>query len=334
MIKMPFEDILAKIKTSSGLTDAEIEAKIKAKCDQLSGLVSKEGAAHIIANEYGIKLFDKISGKVTLKEVLPGMRDLEVAGKIAQVFPVREFQKENGTGKVGNFTIVDTTGVMRIVCWGEQANLVTTLQPNTIVLIKGTYAKENQGKAELHCNDRTVIELNPPGVDIPVEVGLVQPTSQRAPAVRKSVKELVEGQENVEIMGAVVQLYDPRFWEACPSCNKRAKAQAGGYVCDEHGAVTPDYSYVLNCFLDDGSENIRVVFFKNQAQRLTGKNHSQFLAIKDNPLEFESVKHELLGQMVKIVGKVQKNIMFDRLEFVAQLVVANPNPAEELAKVQ
>lgn len=332
MIKMPYEEILAKLKTSTGLSDAELEMKIKAKCDQLSGLISKEGAAHIVANEYGIKLFEKINGKVTIKEILSGMRDLEVSGKVAAVYGVREFQRENGSGKVGNFMLADPTGTMRIVCWGTQADVLAKLQPGMIVTVKGGYSKENQGKPELHCNDRTTIVLNPEGVVVPVEISSVA-TAQRTVS-RKTIKELAEGQDNVELLGAVVQLYDPRFWEACPQCNKRVKNNGGSFSCDAHGDVTPDYSYVMNCFLDDGTENIRVVFFKNQAQRLTGKTHPQFLACKDTPVEFESIKHELLGQMIKVVGKVQKNSMFDRLEFVAQTVYPNPNPEEEIAKIQ
>ncbi|MFQ5620668.1 MAG: OB-fold nucleic acid binding domain-containing protein [Candidatus Nanoarchaeia archaeon] len=333
MIKMPYDDILAKIEAGSDLDRNSIETKIKAKCDQLSGLISKEGAAHIVANELGVKLFEKVTGKVTLKDMLPGMRDLEVVGKVSAVYEVREFQGRNGPGKVGNFMLADETGVSRVVCWGHQAELVSKLQQGNVILIKGCYVKENQGRTELHCNDRTQIEVNPDGVEVNVDVSSVQ-APQRAAATRVPIKELKEGQENVEVMGAIVQIHDPRFWEACPQCNRRAKHNSGVYMCDTHGEVKIDFSYVMNCFIDDGSDNIRVVFFKNQAQRLTEKSHQEFLAYRENPGAFEDVKHDLLGKMVKLTGKVQKNSMFDRLEFVSQLVDPKPNPEAELAKVE
>ena len=334
MIQMPYDDILTKIEASSGLDRASLEAKIKAKCEQLSGLISKEGAAHIVANELGVKLFEKVTGKITIKDMLPGMRDLELVGKVSAVYEVREFQGRNGPGKVGNLMIADETGSTRVVCWGHQAELVPKLAQGNVLRIKGCYVKENQGRAELHCNDSTQIELNPEGVGVDVDVSMVQSSPQRAPSSRVTIKDLQEGQENVEVMGAVVQIYDPRFWEACPQCNKRAKNNGGVFQCDTHGQVIPDFSYVMNCFIDDGSDNIRVVFFKNQAQHLTQKTHEEFLMYRENPTSFEDVKHDLLGKMVKLSGKVQKNSMFDRLEFVSQIVDANPNPEEELAKSQ
>ena len=50
MIKVPLSTIIEKIKENSNLTIDDINSKIKEKMDQLSGLISDEGAAHIIAN--------------------------------------------------------------------------------------------------------------------------------------------------------------------------------------------------------------------------------------------------------------------------------------------
>ena len=55
MFKLPLQDIINKIKEKTELSEAEINSKINQKLDQLSGLISKEGAAHIIANELGVK---------------------------------------------------------------------------------------------------------------------------------------------------------------------------------------------------------------------------------------------------------------------------------------
>ena len=54
---MHYDDIVNKINEASGLSKVDIEDKVKTKMNQLSGLVSKEGAATIIANELGVKLF-------------------------------------------------------------------------------------------------------------------------------------------------------------------------------------------------------------------------------------------------------------------------------------
>jgi len=56
MIQVPIKDVIAKICASSGMTEEEVTKKISSKIEQLYGLVSEEGAAHIIANELGIKI--------------------------------------------------------------------------------------------------------------------------------------------------------------------------------------------------------------------------------------------------------------------------------------
>ena len=48
--------------------------------------------------------------------------------------------------------------------------------------------------------------------------------------------------------------------------------------------------------------------------------------------KFEEIKTELLGNIIKIGGRVKKNLFFDRLEFVANDVTLNPNPEEEIKK--
>src|SRR3989339_2176741 len=105
MLQMPYAEIVEKIKEKSDLSDADIQAKVDEKLEQLSGLISKEGAAHIIANELGVKLFEQISGRLQIKNVLSGMRNVEVLGKVTDIYDVREFNTSNRQGKVGNFII-------------------------------------------------------------------------------------------------------------------------------------------------------------------------------------------------------------------------------------
>jgi len=119
MIKMPYNDILEKIKEKSGLSEEEIKEKIDTKLKQLSGLISKEGAAHIVANELGVKLFDALGGKLQIKNILAGMRSVEVVGKVLRVFELREFNSKGRAGKVASFVIGDETGTIRIVMWGD-----------------------------------------------------------------------------------------------------------------------------------------------------------------------------------------------------------------------
>jgi len=46
------------------------------------------------------------------------------------------------------------------------------------------------------------------------------------------------------------------------------------------------------------------------------------------------MKNELIGNMVKLVGRVNKNEMFDRLEFVSGLVYTDVNPEDEIKRLE
>jgi len=323
MIKMPYNDILEKIQEKSGLSEQEINKRINKKLDQLSGLISKEGAAHILANELGIKLFDSLGGKLQIKNILSGMRSVEVVGKVTQVFELREFNSKGRSGKVASFIIGDETGTIRVVMWGDQADNIAKLKEGMIIRIANGYVRESQNRKEIHLNNMGKLIISPKGETI----GEVKETSS---GKRKKINQLNENDSNVEILGTIVQVFDPRFFEICPECGRRAKLQEDGFVCETHGSITPNYSFVLNLFLDDGTDNIRVVCFRNQALKLLNKTQEQMLEYKDNSEKFEDMKTELLGNIVKIIGRTTKNEMFDRLEFISQLVFPNPDPDEEI----
>ena len=56
---MDFDEILKKIVEKTGSSEDDIKKKIAEKQRELSNLVSKDGAAYIIAKELGIELFPK-----------------------------------------------------------------------------------------------------------------------------------------------------------------------------------------------------------------------------------------------------------------------------------
>ncbi len=327
MIKIPYEEIVLKINEKTNMTTTEIEERVERKLKQLSGLISREGAAHIVANELGVKVFEPLSGKLQIKNILTGMRDVETIGKVLQVYEIKEFSNETRSGKVASILIGDETSAIRVVMWGSQAENVSNLGQGFIVKILGGYVRENNGRKEIHLNDRSQLIINPKGETInEVAAELKQGT-------RKGIKDLNENDNDVELLGTIVQVFDIRFYEVCPKCSKRARPSVDLFVCSEHGNVMPSYAYVLNAVLDDGTETIRCVFFRNQVERLLNLNQEQLLKFKNEPTEFEAAKNDLLGTIIKINGRANKNSLFNRLEFVANAVDIKPNPEEELKRL-
>ena len=59
MMKIPFDEAVQKISQAAGLSPEDIQQKIIQKTSQFSGLLSRDGAAYIVANELGVKLFQR-----------------------------------------------------------------------------------------------------------------------------------------------------------------------------------------------------------------------------------------------------------------------------------
>ncbi len=325
-MKIPYEDIAAKIMHEAGISESELNEKVDEKLQSLSGLISREGAAHIIANELGVKIDEEFQGRAPVDKITPGMGTVNVLVKIQKIFDEKSFDTGTRKGKVRSFIGGDETGTIRIVVWNDLVNAIQTIKEGDIIKIDNAYAKENNSQKEIHLNDRSKIEINPVGENVG-DVKLTQ--IQR---IRKKIDALQESDANVELLGTIVQSFEPRYFEVCPFCNKRARMVAGGtdFVCEAHGRVTPKYSYVLNAVLDDGTGSVRAVFFKSQAEILTKKTESEILAMKDSQEKIEQLKTDLLGEIIKVVGRVNKNTMFNRIEFVTQLVFRNPDPEEEI----
>src|SRR3990172_2230060 len=110
-----YERILDKIARISGLGRGELEQRIAAKRSKLSGLISLEGAAQVVAAELGISFENE---KLKINELLPSMRKVNTVGKVINIFPVRTFTTKRGEqSKVVNLWIADETSNIKTVLW-------------------------------------------------------------------------------------------------------------------------------------------------------------------------------------------------------------------------
>jgi len=310
-----YDEIVSKLK-EKGLGENEIEEKINKKMDQLSGLISKEGAAHIIANELGIKIFEDI-GEIKIEKARSGMRNVNLNGKLTINFGIRSFKKEKREGRVGSFVIGDETGSIRVVLWDEaHLSKMEQIKEESIVRVENGYIKENNGYKEIHLNSNSKFELNPKGVKIDV---VKANGISNLNFNEKKIKELNAG-DRASIKGTIVQVFDPRFYEVCGQCGKRLIVDNGSFNCTQHGKISPAYSCVVNCVLDDGTESVRVVCFRELAASFLGIPNNDLLRMRELPGEFEKIKENLLGKQIKADGRANRNEMFDRIEFIAASV--------------
>lgn len=240
------------------------------------------------------------------------MRNVNINGKLVVNFGVREFKNEKRAGKVGSFLIGDETGAIRVVLWDMQhINFMEKLHDGDIIRVENGYIKENNGYKEIHLNNISRFSLNPDGIKInEVKVNGISEFKN------KEIKDLVQN-DRVAIRGTIVQAFEPRFYETCGECGGKVVIEDGGFKCAQHNKVNTKFACVVNCVLDDGSESIRVACFRENACKLISVSEEELLTVKDNPGKFEALKDSILGKQIKVEGRVNKNLMFDRLEFIA-----------------
>lgn len=334
MVVLTKEQIIQKIMDSTSLSLDQVNTKIKQKLDQLSGLVSPDGAAHIVANELGVQVIPSTDQVLKINNLLEGLRNVELNVKVMKKFDKKDFQSARGPGKLASFIVADDSGRMRATFWNDKVDeFYDKFNENDTITIKNAYVRKNNysGGLDLNLGDNCEIIVNPKGVEIDVQ----NYTPEQAQ--RKKISELQATDFNAEILATIVQVSDIRFWETCPKCNKKPRYEDEKYICKEHGEIPAKelgYSYVLNCYLDDGSASIRTVFWREQVQKLLEETHENILKFREEPDLFETYKSSLLGEMIKVSGRVNKNEAFDRIEFVANNIEKNPNPEQEIKNIK
>ncbi len=296
MVEENYEIILGKIAGSSGLEKSEIERRVEAKRARLSGLISKEGAAQIIAAELGIS-FDK--GKLKINELLPGMRKVNTFGKVIGLSPVRSFTTKKGdSGKVLNLTLADETSNVKVVLWDT----------NHIQLIEKGEVKEG-----------SIVEIINGGMrDGEVHLGSFSEFKLSEESVGDVITEKITKEKKLSDLrisdrasarAFIVQAFDPKFFFVCPICKKKTVQENGVFSCVEHGVISPEKRIILNIILDDGTETIRSVLFHETVHKLG-------IDKLDDSLFIEQQKQNLFGKEMLFMGDVRMNKFFNTPEFV------------------
>ncbi len=298
------DDLIKRISFASGMSEEDVKGKIEEKKDELSGLISDEGAAFLVAKEMGISV--AAQQKLHIGSVVPGMQNVDVTGKIMKISPLREFKTEKAEGRVMNITIADETGSARISLWNEETDKMNFKQGD-VIRIKGYVKEDNFGGAEIRLGRYGMLAKSD---------DVIEAVSTKRQAERSKISELREGQYK-EIRAAVVQVFEGNvFYEVCPECKARLKEE-NDYKCDEHGEVNPEYGMIVTCIADDGTGNIRAVLFNEQAEKLIGMTKIDAKKLFDRKKKLTAVLEKVaIGRDYLFSGKVRRNNFFDRLEFV------------------
>jgi len=284
--------LVERITQASNLTKEEIDRKVEAKRAKLSGLVSKEGAAQIVAAELGIN-FDKERMKIS--ELVQGMKKANIIGKVITISPVRSFNKNGRDGKVANLLVADSSGNAKAVFW--DTNHISLIEQGKIKkddVIEISNAQVRNG--ELHLSSFSDVKLSKETLG---EVITKKVFSE------KKLKDAKSG-ENLRTRALIVQIFEPRYFEVCPECGKKVIDNE----CKIHGKIEPKHRALINVVLDDGSDSIRSVIFGEQIYQLGLTEEEVF-----NMDKFLEKKNDILGEEKVFTGNIRTNLLYNNIEF-------------------
>jgi len=313
---MSLEEILVELERSTGLSKEELMKKVEQKKSEFSDLVSLDGAAHLVANELGLDLLEKRRHKLEIKNVVSGMRNVNLIGRIFNITPSIEFERQDGSrGKVVNIFVGDDTGFVRIPLWNDQVDHVEkgdfklgdSLQVANGMAKEGIYGgvEITIGKYGLinriECEDLPTLEyLRKKYLSTNLE--------------RKPIKDLVPGK--TEILGTIVNIFEGKmFFEICPTCTNTLNRNDQKSICPQHGEVEPAHALLITAIMDDGTATIRAVFFREQAEKTLGISAKDLEEVEEGK-RYGLVKEKLLGKELQLTGRVKKNKITDIIEFI------------------
>lgn len=307
------DEILDKIEKQSKLPRSEIMEKIDRKYGELDGLITKEGAAYLIARDLGINLPTAVK-RLQMKNVVSGMKNINVSGRIFRISPVNEFERMDGNkGKVVNLFVSDGSSFLRVPLWNEQVDMIAneTVKLGDTVQITNGMSRENIfGDVEISLGKYGGIRQIEDTSEFPSESDLSKMFLSMSSA-RVLLKDIIPG--NFEVKATIANVFKGKFlFGVCPVCTSSLEENK----CREHGTVDPNYALVLSCIADDNTDDLRTVFFRELAERVCGIS-TQELALMEPEERYEKISGKLLGRELIISGKVKKNKMFDRLEMMA-----------------
>lgn len=200
---MPVDEIIDRILSSRReLTRRMILQLIDSKIKESKGFLTVESAARAVAAELGLEITRVSLMKGTsIRNLVSGLGNVTIVGRILHVNPPRTFTRSNGEeGKMRSLYIADKTGVLRVVIWGEKAELLGSSETiGKIVRFSHGYVRKGYGgRLELNIGLKGNIEISPPDI-----------FEEEFPSINrfyKKIKQITKPETRVNTFGRVVKI--------------------------------------------------------------------------------------------------------------------------------
>lgn len=313
---LTLEEILSELEEKTKFSRKQLYEKVKKKHEELSGLVSMEGAGHLIARDIGVSILKPEKRALKIKNMVNGMNNVGFKARIIQITDIRTFKRKDGSqGKVCNLLLTDGTGEIRIPLWDKQSEKIENgdFGEGDIIEVKNASINENTfGGIEARLSKISRIKKLENDKSLPT-----QPVGEISRKI--FIKDAKEGIH--EIKGSIVHVFNANpFFQTCPECRKTLEKIEDKYKCPEHGDIkNPENNMIISGIIDDGTGSMRTVFFRDQAKEISREDSSMLLNMSQDEA-IDLIKENVLGNEFVLKGRIKKNKIFDTLELIVNEV--------------
>lgn len=310
---MEVEDLIEKVVEESELSEDDLKEKIDEKMDEFEGLVSEEGAVHLVAKEHGIELAEEASEDLKIENIVPDMRKVVVKGRVLNVSDMNTFERDDDEedGRVQNILLGDDTGTIRVTLWDDQTEIAENVDEGDVIEMAGCYTVEDdRGNAELRLGDSATVKMAD-------DQEQFEDIESEASTTEVAVSEINTEGSSYRTKGMIMQVYTSNpFYRVDPDTGDTVREDDdGNYVTDDGEEIEePEGRLAVSAVIDDGTENIRCVFFGEQAREMLDVDEE---TEKDMDVEaVEDAAEKVRGKEVEVEGRTRYNDYFGRIELL------------------
>lgn len=201
---LTFEHIIAKIlSVRPDLSKDDVIRMIEEKEKLAGGFLTRESAALALAAEMGVAIEPKTKYEMQIKDLVSGLRDVTITGRVIYISQLRKFTRSNGKeGVKRSIHVADKTGIAKVVLWDDMA---TSINPENLIdkivrLSHLSVRRRAGGKLELNVVSRSIMEVEP--------IGIKSEDYPPLTLFTRSVNELPQCKgKSVNIIGLIEQVY-------------------------------------------------------------------------------------------------------------------------------
>lgn len=201
------EELILEIAQKSGKNQDEIRDLVQVKTRKFAGLLTDEGAAHLVEKELGLKGKDEEQLKIS--ELADGKKGVEVKGKVEAIYPVKEFEKNGKKGKLLSLILSDGTGEIRTTLWNDQVDKYKLSKGDEIILSSGIVSSYNE-KKQLTLGFGGKVEITKKGIKEKIKIS-----------------DLKSGLNSVSVVGRITRKFPCKEFESKDRKGKLCSFQFG-----------------------------------------------------------------------------------------------------------